>query len=67
MPVKWVQCRWCGHTRHIKCFPVDQKKYAQSAGQGICDECLDKHDTATSQLLQHGSEFILFLKETLNG
>ena len=62
MPIKWVQCRICSSTMHIKGFPEPTHRVLKRTGVGTCKRC-DGYSYRDRLVSGHLDMFYSFVKK----
>lgn len=63
---KYVQCHYCGHTKDIINYPIEEHKLLKKTGYGICRKCTREVCSGGTMLTVVGRPFIDYILEQRN-
>lgn len=62
MAYKWIQCRFCGETKHIEAFPEEERHRQVHSPIGACSGCIRRGAGQPTLITTFGTPFVEYLE-----
>lgn len=62
MGFKWIQCRFCGETKHIEAFPSEERHRLVHSPAGACTGCTKRGARSPTLIVSYGAPLLDYLE-----